>query len=59
MDKLLRRLSGFARPTDFGCLGRNKPPRLRSNLLGLCTFVPTKVPKAPDKNYWRELHYID
>jgi len=25
----------------------------------LCTFVPTKVPKTPDRNYWRELHYID
>ncbi len=24
-----------------------------------CTFVPTKVPKALDKNYWRELHCID
>ncbi len=38
--QLLLRLSGFARLTDFGCLGMNKPPRLRSSFLGLCTFVP-------------------
>ena len=40
------------------CVG-TEPSRLRSSSFALCTFVPTKVPKTPDKNYWRELHYID